>query len=88
MNFEFDPAKSLANQQKHGIDFIAVQQLWEDIQRLEAPARSENEPRRMLIAKFRGKLWTAIFTVRAANVRIISVRRSRDEEKYAYEQTK
>jgi uncharacterized DUF497 family protein len=88
MNFEFDPAKSLANQQKHGIDFFTAQQLWEDTQRLEVPARSENEPRRMLIAKLRGKLWTAIFTLRAANVRIISVRRSRDEEKYVYEQTK
>jgi uncharacterized DUF497 family protein len=42
--FEFDPAKSIANKSKHGIDFIEAQALWEDANRLEAPARSTTEP--------------------------------------------
>jgi len=68
VNFEFDPAKSVANKQKHGIDFEAAQALWQDAQRLEVPARSEAEPRKMLIAKSTGRLWTAIFTERGENV--------------------
>lgn len=28
--FEFDPAKSAANANKHGIDFVAAQALWSD----------------------------------------------------------
>jgi uncharacterized DUF497 family protein len=32
--FEFDPAKSAANLEKHGIDFEAVQALWADTRRL------------------------------------------------------
>lgn len=50
MDFEFDPAKSKSNREKHGIDFIAAQQLWEDEDRLEIPARTEDEPRYVLIA--------------------------------------
>jgi uncharacterized protein len=28
MDFEFDPAKSAANLEKHGIDFVRAQALW------------------------------------------------------------
>ena len=88
MNFEFDPAKSVANKTKHGIDFRQAQELWEDVDRLEIPARSLAEDRRQLIAKHGGKLWTAVFTLRGENIRVISVRRARDNEKADYEQTK
>ena len=30
MEFEFDPAKSAANKDKHGIDFVEAQALWLD----------------------------------------------------------
>ena len=85
MEFEFDPEKSKANLQKHGIDFVAAQKLWQDADRLEAPARSEIEKRKMLIAKHDGKLWAAIFTERGENVRIISVRRARKNETQRYD---
>jgi Uncharacterized protein conserved in bacteria len=39
MDFEFDPRKSQANLEKHGIDFIAAQALWGDPALLEIPAR-------------------------------------------------
>ncbi|OQY29431.1 MAG: hypothetical protein B6I38_08235 [Anaerolineaceae bacterium 4572_5.1] len=29
-NFEFDPNKSKSNLEKHGIDFIRAQKLWDD----------------------------------------------------------
>jgi len=85
MEFEFDPNKSEANKRKHGIDFVLAQALWEDPDRLFVPARTEGEPRFMLIGKLSGRHWSAIFTVRSDKVRIVSVRRSREKEVTAYE---
>ncbi|STZ76484.1 BrnT family toxin [Bergeriella denitrificans] len=83
--FEFDPNKSAANLEKHGIDFIAAQELWQDDYRLAVPAKTEGEVRYALIAKLDGKVWTAIYTPRGGNIRIISVRRARDNEEKLYE---
>jgi uncharacterized DUF497 family protein len=84
MNFEFDPDKSKANLEKHGIDFEQAQTLWQDAEGLEVPSKYPNEPRKLWIAAREGRLWTAIFTERAGNIRIISVRRSRENERNAY----
>ena len=43
--FEFDEAKSQANLDKHGIDFIAAKGLWGDPYLLEIRAKSEDEQR-------------------------------------------
>ncbi len=85
MGFEFDPSKSKSNKQKHGIDFIKVQRLWEDIDRIVIPAKTLDELRDLLIGKIEGKHWSAIITTREKNIRIISVRRSRKEEIEIYE---
>jgi hypothetical protein len=85
MQFEFDPPKSDLNKTKHGIDFVASQQLWEDSNRIVLPARTADEPRYLLIGKLDAKLWSAVFTLRGETVRIISVRRSRPEEIEIYE---
>jgi uncharacterized protein len=84
MNFEYDPAKSLANLKKHGIDFIGARALWRDPDRLEIPARSLDEPRIQVIGRIEDMVWSAFITVRGDRIRIISVRRARDEEKAAY----
>jgi hypothetical protein len=84
MRFEFDTAKSRANLAKHGIDFEQAQALWRDVDGLVVPSRQMKEPRKLLIAQRNGKLWTAIFTERGDDIRIISVRRSRDNERTAY----
>ena len=34
MEFEYDPRKSKMNKNKHGIDFIEAQLLWEDDDRI------------------------------------------------------
>ncbi len=80
--FEYDPAKSAANRAKHGIDFDEAQALWLDDGRVERSARqgTGEEPRSLLIACLGGRMWTAVTTGRGENIRIISVRRSRDEE--------
>ena len=85
MKFEFDPKKSDNNKQKHGIDFIEAQALWEDPDLLEIPARTEDEPRFLVVGKTNGKHWSGVITYRADAIRIISVRRSRKEEVEVYE---
>jgi len=85
MDFEFDPKKSAANKEKHGIDIVEAQALWDDPDRLEVPARTSDEKRFMLIGRIEGKHWSAVFAPRADRIRIISVRRSRKQEAQAYE---
>ena len=85
MPFEFDPNKSETNLEKHGIDFNDAQSLWNDERHLEIPAKNLDEPRFLVVGKIKGKHWSAVITYRGKNIRIISVRRSRDEEIDLYE---
>jgi uncharacterized DUF497 family protein len=85
MEFEFDPAKSASNQAKHGLDFEAAKALWHDAWRVEAPIRSEGEPRHLVIGRIDDRIWAAIITYRNQRVRLISVRRARQDEVRRYE---
>ena len=85
ITFEFDEAKSQSNFLKHGIDFIDAQALWNDPSLLEIPAKTEDEPRFLMIGVVAGKYWSAVIAYRGVNVRLISVRRSRTEEVSLYE---
>jgi uncharacterized protein len=49
--FEFDENKSKANAEKHGINFFESQRIWEDPFIIEIPARTEDEPRFLVIGK-------------------------------------
>jgi len=86
MEFAFDPLKSASNLAKHGIDFLAAQQLWNDPEILELPARTTGEPRFLVIGRIGLKHWSAVITYRDQSIRLISVRRSRPEEVELYEQ--
>ncbi len=88
ISFEFDQTKSISNLEKHGIDFVQAQKLWNDPDLLEIPAKTSDEPRFLLIGKINLKHWSAVITYRQSNVRIISVRRSRKEEVDLYESEK
>jgi len=85
MAFVFDAAKSGRNLAKHGVDFEQAQQLWDDPELLEIPARTEDETRYMVIGRMDGRCWSAVVTYRSDDVRIISVRRARREEVVLYE---
>ena len=85
MAFEYDANKSNSNREKHGIDFDLAQTLWVDEDRIEIPAKTQDEPRFLVIGKIDEKHWSAVVTYRGENIRIISVRRSRDEEIEIYE---
>jgi uncharacterized DUF497 family protein len=83
--FEFDVNKSQANLTKHGIDFEAAQALWKDPYLLEIRAKSEGEPRFLLIGMISEKHWSAVVTYREERIRLISVRRFRKKEVDIYE---
>jgi len=86
MIFEYNEHKSSINKEKHGINFQEAQKLWEDPYAFELPSpQSENEERFLVLGKIDSKNYTAIITYRDKNIRIISVRRSRDKEKKLYE---
>jgi uncharacterized protein len=85
MAFEYDANKSAENKRKHGIDFEEAQELWTDSDLVEIPARTSDEPRWLLIGKIAEKHWSVVITRRQDNIRLISVRRSRDEEIAIYE---
>ena len=85
MEFEFDEQKSISNEKKHGIDFIKVQALWDDEERLEIPARTVNEPRFIVLGRIDSQVWAVVITYRGERTRIISARRARTEERTLYE---
>ena len=85
INFEFDETKSQANLLKHGINFVDAQDLWNDPCLLEIPAKTEDEPRHLMIGLINEKHWSAVITYRGAVIRLISIRRSRTEEVALYE---
>ncbi len=84
--FEYDPEKSKANKIKHGIDFERAKSLWEDADLLEIPAKTIDEPRILCIGRIKSKHYSAVITYRGDNIRIISVRRSRQQEIDLYEE--
>jgi len=83
--FEFDQAKSETNREKHGIDFVEAQDLWNDPNLLEIAADTVDESRFLIIGRIEQKHWSAVVTYRNEKIRIISVRRSRVEEVKLYE---
>ena len=88
MEFEYNHEKSEANLEKHGIDFEEATELWKDDYRRVIDTDSSQERRYIMIAKYRNKHWSAVYTNRNGDIRIISVRRSRKNEVEHYEQAK
>lgn len=87
MEFEFDPSKSAANRDKHGMDFVEAQELWE-VPAAEKPVHFPGEKRFFRIGRLGERFWTAVFTLRGDKVRLISMRRARRTEVADYERTK
>jgi len=60
MELAFDQSKSSSNTKKHGIDFGEAQQLWDDPDRVEIPARDTDERRFLVIGKIADKHWSGV----------------------------
>jgi uncharacterized DUF497 family protein len=86
--FEYDPAKSASNKEKHGIDFEEAKALWEDDDKFAIPSKYQQESRELVIAQVNGKTYVAVTTTRENRIRIISVRRARGFEVKMYEENR
>src|SRR3569833_2958189 len=72
-SFEWDDAKDLANQIKHGVSFRFAQRAFLDSRRVIARdvGHSENEPRYYCFGKVQSGVLTVRFTLRDGVIRII-----------------
>jgi uncharacterized DUF497 family protein len=82
MEIEFDPVKNEINLEKHGIGLDAALPIFATPS-VEWPSldKRHGESRYIAVGLIDGAEFTCIFTVRGPIARIISVRRSRDEER-------
>lgn len=88
MEFEWDQQKSKANWRKHGVEFEQARAIWSDVHvEIVGLARSaDGEIRSATIGWIGKKIYVAIWTKRDGAIRLISVRRARNnEEKIFYE---
>ena len=88
MEFEWDPAKDEANQQKHGISFSDASEVFGDpVARTVAdPRHSIGESRYVTLGfTFAGRLLVVAHTARGERVRIITARDATPRERKSYE---
>ncbi len=84
--YEWDENKNRSNIKKHGIDFVETPSICEGDHLVKKGRTVQGEVREMLIGWLHGRLVTAIFTRRNGVVRVISLRRARDEERREHEE--
>ena len=82
--FQWDEAKRRGNLAKHGIDLADAALVFDGRPKLTVRAKPGIEERYLSIAIVHGIHWTVVWTWRGHAIRLISFRRSRDEEKDAY----
>jgi uncharacterized protein len=86
MRFEWDERKRKTNLDKHGLDFIDVEAVFFGPHVL-APSSSDGEEERYLaIGLFEGRYGTVVFTFRDEDIRVISFRRARHEERQKHKE--
>lgn len=86
MNFDYDPNKSQANKEKHGVNFEDAKAIWQDANAITGEAKIvEGEPRWFRIGKLITVIFTVIYTERSEVIRIISARPASREERAKYE---
>lgn len=91
MDFEYDPLKSELNKTKHGIDFEEAKAIWADDLAIHlniVNTAPDDEERFLVVGMIDQTVWTAVVTYRGERTRMISVRRSRKNEKQAYDYSK
>ena len=81
---EWDDNKNESNRRKHGLSFEQGKEVFNDANRLQKVQVRSNERRYLTIGKIFKVIVTVVYTVRALTFRIISVRKSRKEERQAY----
>ena len=80
MNFDRDPAKSASNEAKHGLSLASASALWAGPV-VTLPSNHPGELRHLAIGLIEGRHWTVVYAPRGNRLRLISARRSRENEK-------
>ena len=80
MNFDWDPAKSASNEAKHGLSLASASALWAGPV-VTLPSNHPGELRHLAIGLIEGRHWTVVYAPRGNRLRLISARRSRENEK-------
>jgi uncharacterized DUF497 family protein len=90
MEFEWDPDKNDSNEAKHGISFLDALAVFDDPNVfVESTTKLEHgEFRFKAVGRIGERHFTIIFTDRPSARRIISVRRTRPNERRQYDQGK
>jgi uncharacterized protein len=89
MDFEWDPQKAAANQQKHGVAFEEATEVFADdySSTVADPDHSAEEERSLIFGATKtGKPLVVSFTDRGDRIRIINARPMTPSERRAYEQ--
>jgi uncharacterized DUF497 family protein len=86
VKFEWDAVKIVGNEVKHGISLSSATAIWSG-PIVTLPSRDPTEPRQLAIGTIEGRHWTVVFTHRGDAFRLISARRSRENEKEIYDKT-
>ena len=86
MEFEWDPAKDLANRFKHGLRLALGQRVFDDPDHIISTSVRpvDGEDRNKAVGLIEGKLYTAVHVWRGEVIRLISVRRSNAREQRDY----
>jgi len=85
LRFEYDLDKSRHNKEKHGLDFIDAQELW-DVSHVLFRARTVGEElRQIIVGEILGHIHIAIFTHRNEIIRLISCHRADSKWEKAYQ---
>lgn len=90
---EFDPEKARSNRLKHGIDFADLEPVFFDSRAFTTdrhwPTPRGTDLRHITTGKDAlGRLVTVVWTRRGANLRLISARRPREDERTHYEKAR
>lgn len=85
-DFEWDPAKAVANVRKHGVSFEQATVAFRDLFAVEwiDTRRSYGEERVILLGTSQGQILTVVYTEREEHIRIISARRATKDEQDRY----
>lgn len=84
-NFEWDSEKSLANLQKHNIDFYNACSMFSGIiVPIKTIITENNEIRYLCVGELNGIYFAVVYTMRGKRKRIISVRRAMENERRFY----
>src|SRR5690242_17198331 len=84
-HFEFDPKKSQANKERHGVDLEWAQQLWDEPYVISRAKNVFGESRWLILARANDRCYAAVFTKRGEAIKLISWHRADGRLERIYE---